>query len=82
MLGLPSRTPSKVYLSARERCDHSDEVDGAQPYNDLRGEVTELIRLGQREWLNSITELYEGANDLLGRDVRAGYIKLLQGETP
>lgn len=44
--------------------------------------VTELIRLGQREWLNSITELYEGANDLLGRDVRPGYIKLLQGETP
>ena len=41
--------------------------------------VVELIRLGQKEWLESISALYEGANELLERDVRPGYVKLLQG---
>lgn len=40
----------------------------------------ELFRMGQREWFESLTTLYEGAGVLLGRDIRPGFFRLLQGD--
>ncbi len=40
--------------------------------------VMELIRLGQQEWFDSIMEVYEAANGMLGRDVMPGYYKVLR----
>jgi len=39
----------------------------------------ELIRLGQKEWLSSLEEVYKAASEMLGRDVRPGFYKLLTG---
>lgn len=39
----------------------------------------ELIRIGQREWLTSIEEVYKSASEIVGRDVRPGYYRLLAG---
>lgn len=39
----------------------------------------ELIRIGQREWLNALEEVYESTSGLLGRDVRPGSYRLLKG---
>lgn len=39
----------------------------------------ELIRLGQREWITSIEEVYKSASEIVGRDVRPGYYRLMAG---
>lgn len=40
--------------------------------------VKELIKLGQQEWFDSIMEVYEAAQTILGRDVMPGYYKVLK----
>lgn len=40
----------------------------------------ELIRDGQKDWINSLNEVYKSASELLGRDVRPGYFKIMQGQ--
>lgn len=40
----------------------------------------ELIRLGQEEWLNSLDEVYRSASEIVGRDVRPGYFRLMKGD--
>lgn len=40
----------------------------------------ELIRIGQREWLASIEEVYKSASEIVGRDVRPGYYRLMAGQ--
>jgi DNA polymerase I-like protein with 3'-5' exonuclease and polymerase domains len=40
----------------------------------------ELIRLGQREWIAALEEVYRAASEILGRDVRPGYFRILKGE--
>ena len=42
-----------------------------------RPKILELIKLGQREWYNSMLEVYRGAQELLGRDVMPGYFRYL-----
>lgn len=42
-----------------------------------RPKVAELIKLGQREWLPALTEVYEEASRVLGRNISPGYIRLL-----
>ena len=40
----------------------------------------EFVKEGQSEWWNSLLEVYEGAKDILGRDVTPNYIKIMKGE--
>jgi len=40
----------------------------------------EFIKIGQKEWMDSLIEVYEGANELLGRDVMPAYIKIMKGD--
>lgn len=42
----------------------------------------ELIRIGQREWLDSITEVYTSASEIVGRDISPGYYRILMGRQP
>lgn len=42
--------------------------------------VMELIHLGQQEWFDSVMEVYEAANEILGRDVMPGYFKVLRDQ--
>ena len=44
-----------------------------------RPKVEELIRVGQREWLPALSEVYTEAGKALGRDISPGYFKLLSG---
>lgn len=39
----------------------------------------ELIRIGQREWLGSLDEVYKSASEIVGRDVRPGFYRLMVG---
>jgi DNA polymerase I-like protein with 3'-5' exonuclease and polymerase domains len=41
----------------------------------------ELIRIGQREWIDSIEEVYKSASEIVGRDVRPGFYRLMIGLT-
>lgn len=45
-----------------------------------RAKVEELIRVGQREWLPALKEVYESASQALGRDIAPGYFKLIAGD--
>lgn len=42
----------------------------------------ELIRLGQREWLGSLEEVYRSSSELVERDIRPGYYRLMVGDGP
>lgn len=42
----------------------------------------DLIRIGQREWLTSLEEVYESSSSLVGRDIRPGYYRILCGNVP
>lgn len=42
-----------------------------------RPKVEELVRVGQREWLPALTEVYTEAGKALGRDISPGYFKLM-----
>jgi DNA polymerase I-like protein with 3'-5' exonuclease and polymerase domains len=39
--------------------------------------VRELIRLGQRDWWASLVEVYEATNEILERDIRPGWFRLM-----
>lgn len=41
--------------------------------------VKELIRLGQREWWESVNAVYDSAEETLGRDVRPAWVRLFDG---
>jgi len=43
-----------------------------------REKVIELVKLGQREWFDSVMEVYKAAESILGRDVMPGYYKWLK----
>ena len=45
-----------------------------------REKVEELIRLGQQEWMDCLREVYTDAEGLLGRDVRPGWFRVMDGE--
>ena len=45
-----------------------------------RDVIIKLIQLGQREWFESLVELYAGIEDVLGRDVRPDWFKAMQGQ--
>jgi len=38
-----------------------------------------LIRLGQKEWMEAIEEVYRSASEIVGRDVRPGFYRLMTG---
>lgn len=40
----------------------------------------ELIRIGQKEWWASVSDVYDSAKATLGRDVRPAWVKLLAGD--
>jgi len=40
----------------------------------------DLIRLGQKEWFDSLEEVYKTASEILGRDLRPGYYRLMRGD--
>ena len=42
----------------------------------------ELIRIGQREWIESLEEVYESSSAIVGRDIRPGYYRVLRGIVP
>lgn len=44
-----------------------------------RAKVEELIRVGQREWLPALREVYEATSKALGRNIAPGYFQLLDG---
>jgi DNA polymerase I-like protein with 3'-5' exonuclease and polymerase domains len=75
--GLPSQEPlyviEKLCVAATrwmERC--RIPIDRAM--------VAELIRVGQREWLPALGEVYAEASKALGRDITPGYFRLLSGD--
>lgn len=37
----------------------------------------ELIRIGQREWVASLEDVYKSASEILGRDARPGYYQIM-----
>jgi DNA polymerase I-like protein with 3'-5' exonuclease and polymerase domains len=39
----------------------------------------ELIRLGQKEWIDCLEEVYKSASEILERDVRPGFYRLMVG---
>lgn len=39
----------------------------------------ELIRIGQKEWVESIEEVYKSASEIVGRDIRPGWYRLMAG---
>lgn len=41
----------------------------------------ELIQIGQREWLESLEGVYSSVSELLGRDVRPHFFKIMSGLT-
>ena len=45
-----------------------------------RGVIEKLIKLGQREWIDSIVEVYREVNQNLERDTRPGWVKVLTGD--
>lgn len=45
-----------------------------------RSKVRELISLGQAEWLESLEEVYDTVSKHLGRNIRPGWFRLMQGE--
>jgi DNA polymerase I-like protein with 3'-5' exonuclease and polymerase domains len=47
-----------------------------------QAKARELIRIGQREWLASLEEVYESSSSLVGRDIRPGYYRILCGNVP
>jgi DNA polymerase I-like protein with 3'-5' exonuclease and polymerase domains len=42
----------------------------------------ELIRIGQREWIEVLEGVYESSSTILGRDIRPGYYRILRGTAP
>lgn len=42
--------------------------------------LEELIRIGHRDWMASLTELYQEIESHLGRDARPGWFRVFQGE--
>lgn len=40
----------------------------------------ELIRLGLQEWLDSMNDVYRSSSEILGRDIRPGYYRLMSGD--
>jgi DNA polymerase I-like protein with 3'-5' exonuclease and polymerase domains len=42
----------------------------------------ELIRLGLREWMESLEELYSSSSEILGRDIRPSFHRGLRGDLP
>jgi DNA polymerase I-like protein with 3'-5' exonuclease and polymerase domains len=47
-----------------------------------RNKVIEFVREAQREWWNSIIEVYDGVKNELGRDVMPYYLRILRGDYP
>ena len=39
--------------------------------------VRELIRIGQKEWWDSLNEVYDATSEILERDVRPGWVRLM-----
>lgn len=77
--GLPSQEPiyviEKLCVAATrwmERC--RIPID--------REMVKDLIRIGQREWLPALGDVYAEASKALGRDITPAYFKLLTGTNP
>lgn len=77
--GLPSQEPlyiiEKLCVAATrwmERC--RIPIDRAM--------VAKLIRIGQREWLPALGEVYTEASKAIGRDITPGYFRLLVGDNP
>ena len=44
-----------------------------------QNKAKELIRIGQREWIAALEEVYESSSSLVGRDIRPGYYRVLRG---
>jgi DNA polymerase I-like protein with 3'-5' exonuclease and polymerase domains len=53
-------------------------MERARIYTDQE-KTKELIRIGQREWIAALEEVYESSSALVGRDIRPGYYRLLRG---
>lgn len=47
-----------------------------------QNKARELIRIGQREWIAALEEVYESSSVLLDRDIRPGYYRILRGTAP
>lgn len=47
-----------------------------------QNKARELIRIGQREWIAALEEVYESSSALLDRDIRPGYYRILRGTVP
>ena len=47
-----------------------------------RDKLRELIRLGQREWFDSLEQVYAEGSQILGRNIRPMWFRAMQGEHP
>jgi len=53
-------------------------MERARIFTDQK-KARELIRIGQRDWLSSLEEVYKSASEIVGRDTRPGYYRLMAG---
>lgn len=54
-------------------------MERARIFTD-QDKVRELVRIGQVEWIEALEEVYRSASELVGRDVRPGFFRLMSGE--
>lgn len=73
--------PGQGFIYALEKlCVASTRwMERARVFTD-QNKARELIRIGQKEWISSLEEVYTSAGEILGRDIRPGYYRLLRGE--
>lgn len=75
--GLPSQEP--IYVIEKLGVAATRWMERCRIPID-REKVIELIRIGQREWLPALGEVYTEASKALGRDITPGYFRLLIGD--
>jgi DNA polymerase I-like protein with 3'-5' exonuclease and polymerase domains len=70
--------PGQTFIYAMEKlCLASTRwMERARILTD-QDKARELIRIGQREWVASLEEVYKSASEIVGRDIRPGYYRLM-----
>lgn len=76
-----SRGQNLVYVFEKLCVASTRWMERARILTD-QNKAKELIRIGQREWVAALEEVYESSSAILGRDLRPGYYRILRGLVP
>jgi len=75
----PHGVPQKTIYRLEKMCLPATRwMERCRIYID-RLKVEELIRLGQDEWFDSLEAVYDEASQILGRNIRPGWYRLMRG---